>query len=452
MSTFPRKTLCQLTWPLFVFSFLTMGVTLVDNWLVNAYSPSLAAAVSLANLVLDIPYEISAAFSVGALILVAQCLGRNDEETARQIASVALLASLVLGGIVAAVVFLGAETFVRLVNTPEEVYHDTVVYVRISGVTLLFNGFLTAATAVLRGFGQTVAILLFGFAANGLYLFLEYVLIFGRWGFPELGVVGAALSTLIVRFAGVLLLGWYLWRFTGLRGAGGRFWRHAGEFCRRLAKLSLPTLGESVVFKVHQTILVALIATFGTSAVLTRSYVLALTAFLSLIPYVLSQGNDVLIGYDKGAKDSRSARSRSVRTTLFAAAAATLVAAGIFAASGPLLGLFTSDPQILSQARQILFLTILLQPFQVANTMFFGSLRAVGDVYVPVIYNILLTWLFALPLGWFLIAGCGWGVVGLWVALLAEEILKSSIMATRWVRMRWSRIDVLPSVEAPSPA
>ncbi len=438
---FERKGLFRLAWPLLLLTALSIGAAFVDTLILSAHSPEAAAAVSLGNLVLEVSYELSAFLGVGTLVLIAQRLGRGDTGGAGNIAAIAIAANTLLGGALALLLLACAPWLAALVKTPAELLPDTVAYIRIIGVAMMFNGFLTAAAAVLRGFGRTVEILLLGIVGNALYLFLEYALLHGRFGLPEMGVQGAALATLAVRAAGVILMIAVLRRRLGLfRGSPLRVLSllRNRAVTAKLLRLSLPTVANNVTANIHQLLIVSLIAVLGTSAVLTRSYTLTLSSLISLVLVAVSQGNETLIGYDKGAGDHLAARRRATRTALWTAAATTAFAALLWLFSPPLIALFTRDQAIAEGIRTLLLIGILIQPFSAAAAICHDSLRSAGDVVIPVLYQLAAAWLLALPLAWWLVEKSGLGVTGLWLALLAAESFKCAVLFTRWRRMRWA--------------
>lgn len=450
--SFRRKSLLQLTWPLFVVAVLNIGATVADTAILSAHSDELAAAVSMANLILDIPYEISAALGFGAMALVSRRLGRGDTEGAESLAWTALAANTLLNLLLAAALLVGEDSLIRLVNTPPEIVDGTRSYLRIVSMAMIFNGFLTASTAILRAYGHTVEILLLGILSNATYLTLNYLLVFGQGGFPEMGAEGSAWASFLVRGLGIVaiaaVLRWRLdWSIPARLLPHGRL-RHLLEMTR----LSFPALGESILFKLFTTVMVGRLALQGTTAVLTRSYTLTVGAFLSLVPYVFSQGNDVLVGYDAGRRDFETARARTVRNGLIAGLIVTSLAVVLHFFSDHVIGVFTEDPAILAGAGNLLLITVFFQPFQAMNTMCYNALRVAGDAYVPVLYSLATTWLLAFPIAWILIAHYGMGPAGLWWAVAAEEVVKCAILLTRWCRMRWTRHFISPSEKPPQAA
>ena len=155
-----------------------------------------------------------------------------------------------------------------------------------------------------------------GIIANVVYLFFGYALLYGRFGFPELGVYGAALSTLIVRVASIGFLLWVLKRKLGISLIATPI----GFFTKvkQITKISYPSVSEGMCYNLYQLTMVSFIAVLGTTEVLTRSYALVITALPSMIAMVISQGNEVLVGYDKGSQDNETARKRANKTAIIA--------------------------------------------------------------------------------------------------------------------------------------
>lgn len=149
-----------------------------------------------------------------------------------------------------------------------------IIYVYVIAVAMIFNGLITSVTAALRGFGHTMEILIMGLVANAVYIFFEYALIYGKFGFPELGVYGAALSTLIVRVASIGFLLWVLKRklnisFTALPVG-------FVQQVKKITKISYPSVSEGMFYNIYQLTMVSFIA------------VLVLLRFLlALIPLLL---------------------------------------------------------------------------------------------------------------------------------------------------------------------
>lgn len=433
-----NKTLFQLSFPLFLHSCLMVAVVLVDTMIISAYSADAAAAVTVAGQVLLVAYELSLLLGVGGVILISRSLGRGDEAEAREIAAVTIIANTALGLVIGVVLAALGPWLLTLLNTPEAIAEEARLYIRVVAAAMMFNGFMVASVACLRGFGRSHAVLFMGVFAAAFYLAVEYVLILGLGPLPGLGVLGGALGTLAMRVVASVILVAVVISLLGVRLHVGKALA-AWSLIRRLFALSFPSVSENIAYSFYQLILLSFAAGFGVVAVLARAYVLIAATFLTLVIMAVSQGNEVLLGYRRGAGATNDAHGQALRSAGIAALAAGGLAALIALGSDVFIGLFTRDPEVLALARELLLLTVLLKPGYAVNAILYHSLKAVGDVRWPVMVSMSVTWGFSLPLAWLFCVHLSWGVPGIWYALIAEECLKALLMALRWQGRGWLR-------------
>lgn len=490
LSNMSDKTLFQLSYPLLLNAMVGMVVTLVDTMIISAYSEDAAAAVSIANQILLVAFDLSAIFATGAVVMISQRLGSGDLTEAMRTAQIAILGNAVVSLLLGVFILLLSGSFVALINCPIEIVADATVYLRVGGFTILFNGVMMAATAILRGYGETRTILFLGLGAYALYLVSEYLLIFGFGPIPELGVFGSALATLLVRVVAVVVLMSVLIRRlwhndisdseTGSichsgspESWSGRvvmatelnirdklnpsflsakirsYWKRGNYVSRQetgadpeaytsvgrlraLFNLSWPSAIDNLAYGFYQMILVSFIAQYNVAMLLSRTFTLSLSAVLTVVLMSISQANEVIVGYRYGADRERTLNGCLVRSTITSTLLTSSLAFMIYWFSQPLIGLFTDDWQIHEFARQLLWITIFVQPFSCANTILFHSLRAVGDVFVPVAGTQIMMWGLSVPLAYLLAVHWHLGVIGLWYVLLMEEVLKALFLLIRW--------------------
>lgn len=436
-----RRTLFQLSFPLFLQSFLTLAVMLVDTMIISAHSPGAAAAVAVAYQILIVAFELSTMLGIGGVIVISHHLGRGDEAQARQVAAVAVAANTLFGFAIGALLAALGPLILWLLNTPPDIASDARLYIYIVAAAMVFNGFAAAATPCLRGFGKSPIILALGLIASAFYLTAEYVLILGWGPIPALGVLGSALGTLSVRIVAAVMFGFVLARSLGISLdmlAPIKQW----PLVRHLFSLSFPSVSDYIAYGFYQIVLLGFAAGFGVAAVLSRAYAMIAMAFLILVIMAISQGNEVLLGYRRGGGDTHGAFHQALRSSFIATVTATSLAVLLYLISDSFIGLFTRDEAVLSLSKQLLLLTIAIQPGFAFNTILFQSLRAVGDVRWPVFVSQTVTWAFSLPLAWLFCIHFNLGVVGIWYALIIEETAKALIMTYRWCRQGWLRHEV----------
>ena len=196
-------------------------------------------------------------------------------------------------------------------------------------------------------------------------------------------------------------------------------------------------------YNLYQLTMVSFIAVLGTTEVLTRSYALTITALLSLIAMVISQGNEVLVGYDKGSQDNETARKRANKTAIITGIVNSGFAFFIYLNAELFIGLFTKDAAIISGVTSILFYTIILTFFNTVHVVLLNALKAVGDVNRPVLFNLGITFVIALPLGYLAVTQFNFGVEGLWYVYIVEEAIKAIIMLALWQGKKWHKYKVV---------
>jgi Na+-driven multidrug efflux pump len=310
-----QKTLFQLSFPLLLHSLLMLAVVLIDTMIISAYSADAAAAVNVAGQVLLIAYELSLLLGVGGVILISHSLGRGDEQEARRIAAVTIIANTALGLLVGVILAAFGPLLLRWLNTPEAIADEARLYIRVVAAAMMFNGFMVASIACLRGFGRSRTVLVMGVFAAVFYLVAEYVLILGLGPVPALGVLGSALGTLSMRVVAAAVLAAAVISLLGLR-LHLRNALASRRLIGRLSALSLPSVSENIAYSFYQLILLSFAAGFGVVAVLSRAYVLIAATFLTLVIMAVSQGNEVLLGYQRGTGATHTAYRQALRSAV----------------------------------------------------------------------------------------------------------------------------------------
>ncbi len=442
---FVRKGLLRLSWPLLLVTVFTLLAALGNVILLSISSAELNAAAATANQILGVLYDISVLFSLGALVVIAQLLGAGSLRSAQRASVIALRAGSLLGVVLALFVALAGPAIIVAVNTPPEIVDDARAYLWIVAGGMAFNAYIVTATAVLRAYGRTVAILVLGIVMNLLDVALLAVFLLVL----ELGVAGAALPTLVVRGVGVLLLWWLVRRRTGARMLAPLPPRDAGDTTGpwTMARLSIPTVLENGVYNLVIIVTLSVVNLLGTDAINARSYTFTLTALVTGVILALAQGNETIVGWDIGGRAARHARRLTVRTALWTAAASAALAVLLWFGAEPVLSIFGPNADVVAQAREALLISVLLLPLSAVTAIVYGALRSSGDVVVPMAYSIGSSLLVLLPASFLFVQVWGLGLAGAFWALVLAEAVKSALLLGRWLRGRWTRIELVASAE-----
>lgn len=433
-----RKSLLRLSLPMFVHSLLTFSVMLSEMLIMSAYSADAAAAVAVARQVLQIVFEMSGMIGIGAVILISHSLGRDDEEGARAIAALAIFANTIFGVVAGGMLFLCTPLVLYLLDVPGSILRETRLYLSVACLAMVFNALATASISCLRAFGSSRIIVVTGLSLSLGYVLTTYVLVLGWGPIAPMGVEGAAYATLASRMAMALMFGVAVYRAHGLR-LTLRPIQARLALVRRMFTLAFPSVSDYIGYGVYQLVLFGFVAGFGVESVLSRTYVMLAMSLLVLVIMAISQGNEVLVGYRCGEGRMQDAYRQALCSSLAAMLVTTFIAFLFWLFADRYLALFGQSHTVLVHSTHLLLLTIFIQPGFAFNTVLLQSLRATGDVRVPVLVSVGLTWGLGLPLAWLFCVVAGYGVEGVWCALIVEESLKACFMLWRWNARGWTR-------------
>lgn len=419
-----------------VFSELGwMAQNIVDTIMVGRLGPAAIGAVALGNAVYYTPSLFGFGLLLGLDTLVAQAYGRQDHEDChRWLAQGVYLAGFVTP-LLMLLIWLASFGFAPFGISPE-VAGPAASYLRILNWGTLPLLLYAGTRRYLQAVGDVHVITATYIAANLLNWLGNWVLIYGKWGFPALDVNGSAISTVIARILMAAALLGFAWRYE--RKRGHPLFKHwAGPDLARLkqlARLGAPAAGQ-ILLEVGAWNLATLAAGKLTPAELaTHQIALNYASVTYMVPLGIASAAAVSVGRAAGAGDGARAR-RAGWMALGLGTAFMLLAAVVFlVAPGPLIALYTRDPAVMAVGPSLLGLAAAFQVFDGIQTVSTGALRGLGETRVPMLANLAGYWALGLPLGLTLCFAFHWGIYGLWIGLTAALVVIASILILRWRR------------------
>jgi MATE family multidrug resistance protein len=405
----------------------------VDNIMVGRLGPEAIGAVSLGNAVYYTPCLFGIGLLLGLDTLVSQAYGRSDHDDChRWLAQGVYLACIVtppLMLIVAAMSF-GFTRFgvIPAVAIPASTYLRILNWGTLP--LLLYGGI----RRYLQGVGQVRVITLTYILANLLNWAGNWVLIYGKFGFPALGVDGSAISTCIARAAMAAALLVFAWRYE--RKRGHPLFRHWAapqmDRLRKLVGLGAPAAGQ-ILLEVGAWNLSTLSASYlDPVALATHAIALNYASVSYMVPVGVSAAAAVSVGHAVGA--GNPARARRAGWLALGLGTSFMLVAGVvfFVAPRALISLYTSDPRVLAVGPSLLWIAAAFQIFDGIQTVCTGALRGLGETRVPMIANFIGYWILGLPLGLTLCFLLHWGIYGTWIGLTLALIVIASALLERW--------------------
>jgi Na+-driven multidrug efflux pump len=324
-------------------------------------------------------------------------------------------------------------------------------FLQLMGGTLFLEALNLSLAASLRAHGATREVMLVFVGQNIVNAAAGALLIFGLFGLPQLGVVGMAMATVLSRLLACAALWWLARRRIGLGLPGAAVWRLPAGDVRRLLHFGLPAVLENVSWFGAYMLLTALTARMGERELATQTYVMQIAHVVMLLSIATGLANEILIGHLVGAGKLEEAYAQCLRH-MKQAFIATLCVALVSAAFAPwLVARFTADPHIIELGAVLVMMGVLIEPGRSFNLIMINALRACGDVRFPVAAGTLSQWGVMAFGGWALGTWLGFGLVGVWCAIIVDEWLRGLLMLWRWRSRRWEAPARRAAAHADSP-
>lgn len=433
------RAMVILAWPIIIAQLAQMGTGVVDTIMAGRYSAVDLAAIAIGyNIWLPL-FLLTLGIMLATSVLVAQDFGAGKLQNIRDTLPQALWLSLLLGLIVGPACY-NAEPLLDLLDLDSTTQTKSLDYLQAVAwglpATVLFQALRchTQGIGILRPFAIASVL---GFLAN---IPLNYALIYGKWGFPEMGAAGCGWATAISMWLGAVLIGGYILIEKSIRTYLPPLQWVAPDFSRigEIVRLGIP-IGLSFFLEIGVLSLLALmIATMGNSAM--AAHQIAYNVWDVIYMPLISMGSAMAtrVGHAIGSGDEAAVRlsvNTGIALTLLVGLASTLL---LLPMPELLISAYTSDPEIHQIAVRLIHLAalfILIDSLQVGISY---CLRAFKDTRYPFVIMCLSYWGLTLPLAWWLglrvADNPADGTAGIWASLIAGICLCAVLVTWRLAR------------------
>ena len=429
-----RGIVFRLAWPSIVENMLQSIYGLVLVMMIGQLGSSAIAGVGAANSLIQVAMACFFALSMGTTVLVSHAVGAKKHAAASLVAKQSLIFGLILGFVISALGVLFAPQAIAMLGAQPEVVAQGSGFLRafaLGGIGMVTT---FVAGGVMRGSGDARTPMLVTLISLAISLAIGYPLIFGKFGLPALGAVGAGMAGALVRTIGCLILVALLFRAgrpVSLRGWGD--WRPSLAPFRRLVNIGLPSMFESLFRAGGMLLFSVIVFRLGTATAAAQQIVQQIALFSMMPGFGFSMAATALVGQSLGASNPLRAERVawfSARSCIFWMGAMGLA----FFFLGPqIMGLFTADAAIIAHGAAALKIVALAQPGQAFGMVLAGALRGAGDTRYPMMTTGGVMWLVRLPVAWFCGIVLGFGLVGVYSGWLVDSLVLSGL---NWLRYR----------------
>ena len=434
----------RIAWPSLVELTLTQLTSMVDLMMVGALGPWAITSVGLSVQPRFLFMTVFMAMNVGATAMVARYRGAGDLKRANEVLRQALLLSFVISLVSAIGGYIFAEPMIRFMGAvdPETLAGGT-VYLQIQMLALPIFALTATITATLRGVGQTRIAMIYNLVANMFNVVFNYLLINGHYGFPRWEVAGASLATAlgqVVAFIMALMVVLRGGHYLHLRPREG--FRPQWAHLRNIFNIGVPAMVEQLAMRSGAIIYARTVASLGTIVYATHQIGMNIQAMSFMTGQAFAVSATSLVGQSLGKRRPDMAESYSNHTRRVGMLISLVLGVTFFFFGRQIVSLYTDDPNIITQGARILKMVALIQPAQSSQFILAGALRGAGDTRATAVITFLTVLIVRPSLALLAINGFNMGLDGAWIALVADQLLRSSLVLLRYRSGRWKKIRV----------
>ncbi len=432
---FSNRDLGRLIFPLIVEQILAVSVGMVDTVMVSSAGEAATSGVSLVDMINVLFINIFAAVATGGAVISSQYLGQKKMRRACEAADQLVL----ITGLLAVVIMGGSILFRRQLLTllygkvAEDVMANALIYLILSALSYPFLAVYNSCAALFRSMGNSKISMEASIVMNVINVIGDYTLIFiFHWG-----AAGAAAASLVSRMIACFIL-LYRLRNKSLDIHIGVSRRINIPMIRRILHIGIPNGVENSIFQLGRVLVVGIIAMFGTSQIAANAIANNLDSLGVLPGQAMSLAIITVIGRCVGAGDFSQAEYYAKKMMKIAYLINGLCCLGVILTLPLTLSLYG----VTDEAREIGRLLVIIHSgcailFWPASFCLANVLRAANDVRFPMCASILSMVIFRIGFSYVLAVGMNMGAVGVWIAMVADWIVRAACFIRRYMGGKW---------------
>jgi len=436
------KRVWQLAWPAMVELLLSTLFSMVDMIMVGRISYQALTAVGLTNHPTMLALAVFQALNVGSTALVARFIGSGDIKNAKATVRQSLVLVTILGVVVSIAGYLLSPAIITFMRAEPDVYPMSVTYLQIVSLGWLFTTISLNVGAILRGSGDTMTPMRYNLLSNLLNVFGNYVLIFGKFGFPAMGVAGAALSTTLCRGVAAFLALRAIFNKNKIIGVSLKDdYRIDKNLLERLISIGLPSAMEQFLLRLGQVFFSRAVAGLGTAVYAAHQTAVNISSLTFTPGQAFGMAATTMVGQSLGAKHPDVAEKAGLAARRMGLIIALAIAIVLFFFGYDVALLYTDEPEVARAAANALKILAIMQPMQSTQFILAGALRGAGDTRWPLYSTAIGIWGIRVVLVHVFIA-MGMGLMGAWVAQLCDQAFRAVFIYSRYKSGAWKHTRV----------
>lgn len=443
-----RKTLKEafsMAWPSVLESFFVAFAGIVDSYMVSSLGAYAVAAVGLTTQPKFLALAIFIATNVAVSALTARRKGEKDRDAANRVLVNAVMFTAIAGIIVSIMCVMFADPIIKFSGSKSDTHAAAVLYFRIIMGGMIFNIISLVINAAMRGTGNTKIAMKTNVISNTINIVFNYLLIDGHFGFPALGIMGAALATVLGTVVACILSFCVLLKSDNYINLWYIFRNKTGvsiKSLRGIFKISSNVFVEQVLIRIGFMSVAVMAAHQGTQAYAAHQVGMNIMSLSFSFGDGLQAAAVALIGQSLGAGDIKRAKRYGSACQMIGMTIALCLSV-IYMLGGRLLyELFFEEAEIVAIGVNIMRITVIIVLFQVPQVIYMGCLRGAGDVRYTMIASSISVTVLRPAASYLLCYAAGFGITGIWLGVVADQVSRFILTSVRFYSGKWINIKI----------
>ncbi|WP_432402969.1 MATE family efflux transporter [Wukongibacter sp. M2B1] len=431
-------SLVKLAVPIMIGQLIHTLYNLIDTLWVGKLGAEAVAAVSISFPIVFLMISLAAGMAMAGTSLIAQNKGAGMDEEVDKILGQSFSFIGILSLILAFVGVIFSKQFIIWMGAEAQIIGDATGYLRIIfiGIPFMFVFFIFSAS--LRGLGNTVTPMLLTLFSVGINIILDPLLIFGIGPFPELGVQGAALATIISRI--VVALYALVNLISGRKNIRLRlgYLKFDLKIIKKIVSIGVPSSIQQSMLSVAQIIMTAMVATFGTATLAAYGIGNRIISVVSMLIMGISTATTTMVGQNIGAEKKDRAERISRISILLTFVALTVIGIFVFIMPRQIIATFNKQEQVLIYGSSFLKINALFFGIMGVRMIVIGIFRGAGKTTTTMILAIITFGILRIPMIYVFSRTLGFQQTGIWWGIAISDAI-ATIISMIWLKMsNWS--------------
>ncbi|BCZ44779.1 MATE family multidrug exporter [Clostridium gelidum] len=437
-----RKSILKLAIPIMVEQTFVMLLGVCNTMMAGHIGEASVSAIGMVDSINMLFISFFAALSVGATVVVAQQIGQDEYKKANETAKQAMVSGFIVSCIITLLLWIFRVPLINcLYGSAEElVKSNAKIYIEFTLFTYPFIAIEQIANGILRGAGDTKTPMYITMFMNIINIILGYILIYGVNTFyiPSFGIMGAAIGIAIARIIGAIIVIIVLFRGSKIIKIKKLFpFKFDMEVQKSIFNIGIPAGMEQVIFNTGKLIVQVFIVTMGTASIAANAIGMSISQIINVPGNALCLAATTLVGQYVGRNDVKEAKSTLIYLVKFTTICLVSVGILFVPIAEWLASLYTNVPEVIRLTGILIKSNSMALLVWAISFVLSSGLKGAGDTRYTMMTAFIGMWIFRIGLGYILGIVLNMGILGIWIAMYIDWIVRGSMYSFRLKGNKW---------------